>query len=150
MTPNRFPITHLVVHCSAEPHGRKTTAKDIDRWHRQRGFLRIGYHFVIRTDGTVEDGRPVEHAGAHVSGFNRRTVGVCLVGGLDPKTGRPSPDFAPVQLTALEGLLRRLLEDPRMANAEVLGHRDFPDVRKDCPCFDVRTWWSSRSTPRRR
>ncbi len=141
MTPGRFPITHLVVHCSAEPHGRKTRAKDIDRWHRQRGWLRIGYHFVSPTDGTVEPGRPTEQAGAHVSGHNRTTIGICMVGGLDPKTLRPSPSFAPVQFAALEGLLRKLKAD--WPGAEVLGHRDFPGVAKDCPCFDVREWWAS-------
>jgi N-acetylmuramoyl-L-alanine amidase len=144
MTPGRFPITHIVVHCSAEPHGRKTRAKDIDRWHRQRGWLRIGYHFVIPTDGQVEPGRPIEQAGAHVSGHNRTTIGICLVGGLDPKTSRPSPAFAPVQFTALEGLVRDLLRDH--PGAEVLGHRDFPGVAKDCPCFDVRSWWREQQS----
>lgn len=141
MTPNRFPITHLVVHCSAEPHGRPTRAKDIDRWHRQQGWLRIGYHFVIPVDGTVETGRPLDQAGAHVQGWNRSTIGICLVGGLDPATRHPSPAFAPVQLTALEGLLRDLLRDH--PGAEVLGHRDFPGVAKACPSFDVREWWAS-------
>lgn len=143
MTPNRFPITHLVVHCSAEPHGRPTRAKDIDRWHRQRGFLRIGYHFVIPVDGTVEEGRPVDQAGAHVNGRNRNTIGICLVGGLDQATNKPSPDFAPVQFAALEELIRKLRQ--AHPKAEVLGHRDFPGVAKDCPCFDVRSWWASRA-----
>ena len=141
VTPGRFPITHIVVHCSAEPHGRKTRAKDIDVWHRRRGFLRIGYHYVIPVDGSVEEGRPEDVAGAHVEGHNRRTIGICLVGGLD-KNGAPSPDFAQAQFTTLENLLRTLKE--KHLNAEILGHRDFPGVKKDCPCFDVRAWVKSR------
>ncbi len=141
MTPGRFPITHIVVHCSAEPHGRKTRAKDIDVWHRRRGFLRIGYHYVIPVDGSVEGGRPEDDAGAHVSGHNRQTLGVCLVGGLD-KDGKPSPAFAQVQFDALEKLLRAL--KTKHTEAEILGHRDFPGVKKDCPCFDVRAWVKAR------
>ena len=137
-------IHHIVVHCSATPNGRRVTAKDIDYWHRQRGYLRIGYHYVIGVDGTVEQGRPESEPGAHVQGHNTNSIGICLVGGLDAK-GRPSAAYAPVQWTALERLIRELLD--RYTNAEVLGHRDFPGVRKDCPCFDVRSWWAERNQP---
>jgi N-acetylmuramoyl-L-alanine amidase len=135
-------ITHIVVHCSAEPHGRKTRAKDIDVWHRQRGFIRLGYHYVIPVDGTVETGRPLSMAGAHVEGHNKTTIGICLVGGLDPKTRKPSAAFAPVQFAALERLIRELRE--KFPKADVLGHRDFPGVAKDCPSFDVRPWAMAR------
>lgn len=136
-------ITHLVVHCSAEPHGRRTGAKDIDLWHRKRGFRKIGYHYVITVDGRVETGRPEHEPGAHVEGHNRNSIGICLVGGLDPTTGQPSDAFAPVQFAALERLLRELLG--RYPDAIILGHRDFPGVAKACPCFDVRSWWAERN-----
>ena len=46
----------IIIHCSATRAGQDFTAADIDRWHRQRGFRSIGYHFVVRLDGTVEPG----------------------------------------------------------------------------------------------
>lgn len=138
---NNSPITHIVVHASAEPHGRPTRARDIDRWHRQRGFRKIGYHYVIGTDGLVETGRAESEIGAHVSGHNKGTVGICLIGGLDPKTNLPSPNFAPIQYSALYRVVADLKS--RFPDAEVLGHRDFPGVSKACPCFDARGWWAA-------
>ena len=82
-------------------------------------------------------GRPLEEAGAHVSGHNARSIGVCLAGGLDA-AGKSAAEYTPGQWTALSQLLARLAG--RFPAAEIMGHRDFPGVRKDCPCFDVRAW----------
>ena len=60
----------IIIHCSATRAGQDFTATDIDRWHRQRGFRSIGYHFVIRLDGTIEPGRDVALDGAHCTGWN--------------------------------------------------------------------------------
>ena len=79
----------IIIHCSATRAGQDFTAADIDRWHRARGFRSIGYHFVIRLDGTIEPGRDVSLDGAHCTGWNRRSIGICYVGGLD-KEGRPA------------------------------------------------------------
>jgi N-acetylmuramoyl-L-alanine amidase len=132
-------IDHIVIHCSAEPHGRPTRAADIERWHRARGWRAIGYHYVIPVDGVVAHGRPVAQPGAHVAGHNAHSIAICLVGGLDPQTWRPSDDYAPAQWRALEDLVRTL--HARHYPVEVLGHRDFPGVAKDCPCFSVAAWW---------
>ena len=80
-------ISLIVVHCSATRAGQDFTATDIDRWHRQRGFRSIGYHFVIRLDGTIEPGRDVALDGAHCTGWNHRSIGICYIGGLD-RNGR--------------------------------------------------------------
>ena len=77
MSCNRA-IDTIIVHCSATPAGRDNSAADIRRWHRQRGFSDIGYHFVVRLDGTIEAGRPLELPGAHCRGHNLRSIGVCL------------------------------------------------------------------------
>lgn len=135
------PVNTLVVHCSAEPHGRPTTAATIRQWHLVRGFATIGYHWVIRSNGIVEPGRPMREPGAHVSGHNHDTIGICLVGGLDPVTREPSPAFGQVQLTGLKELLLDLRQ--LWPNAAIRGHRDFPGVAKACPCFDVREWCHS-------
>lgn len=132
-------IKYLVVHCSATPASHDIGLKEIDRWHRAKGWLRIGYHHVIRRDGTVEDGRPHTQAGAHEPAVNRSSIGYCLIGGLD-KIGRPQNNFTPEQMESLTRLLKAHLA--LYPGAEVLGHRDIPGVKKDCPCFDVRSWWS--------
>ncbi|WP_142850901.1 N-acetylmuramoyl-L-alanine amidase [Telmatospirillum sp. J64-1] len=136
-------VDKLVVHCSATPEGRDVSAKDIDRWHRGQGFRKIGYHYVIRLDGTIEKGRDEAEVGAHVQGHNANSIGICLIGGVsadDPKIAKDT--YTPEQWTSLETLLRDLLT--RYPHAEILGHRDFPGVAKACPCFDVKSWWASR------
>lgn len=97
----------------------------------------IGYHFVIRRDGRVETGRPVDAIGAHVEGYNSTSVGICLAGGVD-EHGRSRDNFTPAQYAALAELLIEL--KAKYPKATIRGHRDFPKVAKDCPCFDVRNW----------
>jgi N-acetylmuramoyl-L-alanine amidase/LysM domain len=127
----------IAVHCSATTPTMNIGRAEIDRWHRAKGWLMIGYHFVIRRDGTVEAGRPVDVPGAHVEGYNSVSVGVCLVGGVDAK-GRSENNFTLPQWAALAELLIDLKK--QYPQATIQGHRDFPKVAKDCPCFDVRSW----------
>ena len=98
-------IDSIIVHCSATKAGQDFTATDIDRWHRERGFNGIGYHYVIRLDGKLEKGRDVALAGAHCKGWNERSVGICYIGGLD-ENGRPADTRTNAQKAgALSGLL---------------------------------------------
>jgi N-acetyl-anhydromuramyl-L-alanine amidase AmpD len=111
-------------------------------WHvKERGWSDIGYHYVIRRDGTVEHGRDVLEVGAHVQGFNHNSIGICLVGGVDA-AGHSEHNFTSQQMDSLFSLVSVLQN--RWPTAVVQGHRDFPDVTKDCPCFDVKLWWSVR------
>lgn len=140
-------ITHIVLHCSATKEGRRVTVQDIDRWHRDRGFNGIGYHYVVYIDGSIHEGRDLSKAGAHVSGHNATTIGICYVGGLDA-AGKPKDTRTPEQKAALFYLLQRLKE--QFPAAVICGHRDFsPDLNgngtiepgeyiKACPCFDAR------------
>ncbi len=130
-------IKQIAIHCSATPEGVDFSADDIRGWHLQRGWSDIGYHFVIRLNGDIEEGRPIEKTGAHVKGYNSQSIGICLVGGLDDNQ-QPKATFTDNQLIALEGLLTGL--SAFCPNAEILGHRDFPNVHKACPSFDVRHW----------
>ncbi|MDR2725556.1 MAG: N-acetylmuramoyl-L-alanine amidase [Candidatus Adiutrix sp.] len=131
------PITALVIHCSATRPGEDIGAEEIDAWHRARGFDCLGYHFVIRRDGTIEPGRPPARAGAHAAGHNEASLGLCLVGGLS-EAGRAENNFGPPQWAALKGLLIDLKE--AFPGADILGHRDLPGVIKQCPSFDARAW----------
>jgi len=109
--------------------------REIRQWHKQIGWLDVGYHFIIRRDGTVEDGRPVDVIGSHIKGRNHDSVGVCLVGGVDAKQAFEA-NFTPQQMEALKQLLRLL--KAKYPNATIQGHHDF--AAKACPSFDVRRW----------
>ncbi|MDP3869904.1 N-acetylmuramoyl-L-alanine amidase [Phenylobacterium sp.] len=136
----------IVVHCSATGPGMDWGRAEIDRSHRQRGFVMIGYHFVIKRDGTVEIGRPQGVIGAHAEGFNAISVAVCMVGGISI-TGKDENNFTPAQWKSLHVQLSTLRR--AYPSARILGHRDLsPDRNKDgviqprervkeCPSFDV-------------
>lgn len=129
----------LVVHCSASKAGADIGLAEIDRWHAERGFIGVGYHYIIRRSGVVETGRPVDTIGAHVAGYNWRSIGICLIGGVS-ESGAPVENYTAEQWVSLRRLLLQL--HAAYPNAAVCGHRDFPEVRKDCPCFHVRMWWA--------
>ena len=125
-------INLIVVHCTATSAGRKVTAAEIDTWHKARGFKSIGYHFVVGLDGYIELGRPVGEPGAHAKWFNRYSIGVAYVGGLDGE-GKAADTRTSEQKTALVRLLRHLKS--RFPEARIVGHRDL--APKACPCFDA-------------
>ena len=74
-------IDKVIIHCSDTYHNMDIGVKQIRRWHKKRGFNDVGYHYIIRRDGTLETGRPIEKIGAHCKGQNRHSIGVCFVGG---------------------------------------------------------------------
>lgn len=145
----RKRTTLIVVHCSATAPHADVNAHHITAWHLKRGWATIGYHYVIRRDGTLETGRPEPTIGAHVAGHNATSLGVCLVGGVDA-AGAPQFNYTPAQMRRLHALLADL--HSRYPAARVLGHRDLsPDRNGDgaitpdefikaCPCFDVAQW----------
>jgi N-acetylmuramoyl-L-alanine amidase len=139
----------LVVHCSATRPEMDIDVNDIRRWHKNKGWADVGYHYVIPQSGNIQEGRPEQEIGAHVQGYNARSVGICLVGGLDGN-GDPCDNFTGFQKDGLAALLADL--KTRYPGATILGHRDLsPDLDGDgvvekhewlkhCPCFDVRDW----------
>ena len=128
-------ITLIIIHCSAVRPSQTSSAQQIDSWHRKRGWSGIGYHYVVRRDGTVERGRPEAKVGAHCLNHNRHSIGVCYEGGLD-KNGHPADTRTEAQKITLEELLYSLALD--YPDATILGHRDLPGVKKECPCFDAK------------
>lgn len=127
-------INEIIVHCSATPEGRDYTVADIDRWHKQKGWNGIGYHYVIYRDGGIHIGRPVAQIGAHCIGHNAQSIGVCYIGGCAADGKTPKDTRTPQQREAL----RRLVADlqKQYPGASVHGHREF--ANKACPCFDVK------------
>ena len=128
-------INEIIVHCSATAEGRDYTVCDIDRWHKSRGWQCIGYHYVIYRDGSVHTGRPVAQIGAHCTGHNANSIGVCYIGGCAADGKTPKDTRTPQQREAL----RRLVADlqKQYPGATVHGHREF--AAKACPSFDVKT-----------
>lgn len=137
-------VDRIIIHCSDTPAGMDIGADEIRKWHvEERGWVDIGYHFIIRRDATIETGRDVdkdgdiyEEVGAHVAGYNRNSIGICMVGGKGDN-GEPSSSFTAAQFSSLETLIRLIRADyPR---ATIHGHREFSAV-KTCPNFDVQQW----------
>lgn len=142
-------IADIVIHCSATKEGKDFGAADIDRWHRDRGFNGIGYHFVVRLDGTIETGRLLSLAGAHTTGHNQNTIGICYIGGLD-EDGKAKDTRTDEQKKALRWLITAIKTHmPYGLGLRVKGHRDYSHDRngngvidkyeriKECPCFDA-------------
>jgi N-acetylmuramoyl-L-alanine amidase len=138
-------VKYLVVHCSATPPSLDWGVKEINSLHRQMGYEEIGYHIVIRRkpnllSGLIEYGtRNLNEVGAHVYGYNTESIGICMVGGITPNR-KPENNFTEDQFNSLIIVLNFL--KGVFPKAEILGHRDFPNVHKDCPCFDVKKWWN--------
>lgn len=143
-------IDEIIIHCSDSPEGRNDKAEDIRKWHKQRGFNDIGYHYVIDLDGTVEQGRPIEQAGAHCTEHNAHSIGICYIGGaywrdgvnakgkpIKGKDGKavliPKDTRTILQRMAMKELVAQLRE--QFPEATVHGHREF--ANKACPCFDI-------------
>ncbi len=140
-------IDFIAIHCSATPATADIDAAEIRRWHRGQGWRDIGYHYVIKRDGTIEKGRDPKTPGAHEPKINARSLAICMVGG-SPKVDSPEhkkglgeDNYTDAQWASLKKLVTELhLKHPA---AEVLGHRDVPGVRKACPSFDTRKWWAA-------
>lgn len=147
-------IDAIVVHCSATKEGKHYDRNDIDRMHVNRGFQCIGYNFVVLLDGTVQAGRSLTIPGAHCNSkgfskrsYNRHSIGICYIGGLDSK-GKAKDTRTEAQKKALRELIEKLCKEYPIK--EVLGHRDTsPDLDGDgivepqewikmCPCFNAR------------
>lgn len=134
-------INDLIVHCAATYDTMDIGAKEIRKVHvDENGWKDIGYHFVIRRDGTVEKGRDVSVIGAHVLNHNANSIGICLAGGLSKKDGKTvnCVNYTPEQYKSLYTLLLKLKSE--YPHAGLHGHQDY--ANKFCPGFDVREWWT--------
>lgn len=131
-------IRQIFLHCAATPEGKDFTVKDIDTWHRQRGFNEIGYHYVIYRDGTVHEGRKLEKIGAHATGHNTYTIGICYIGGMDKNNKNPKDTRTPEQRFALFKLVMELCDKFLLKPDNVYGHCEV--ANKACPSFDMDTF----------
>ena len=126
-------IEYLVVHCSDTDDLDIT---DIHNMHLGFGWDGVGYHKVIKRDGTILSGRPEFWQGAHVKGKNDVSLGVCLIG---------RDHFTDIQFDSLIIVLSDW--KMRCPEARIVGHRDIQDTAKTCPSFDAGAWWKTLEAP---
>ena len=132
-------IDKFIIHASSTTQYQDYGVDDIRKWHLKRGWSDIGYHYVIRRDGTVEVGRPVEKAGAHCRGHNEASIGICLVGGMEKYLGEEHyvNNFTFFQGVAISSLVLYLQEI--YGYLPIYGHKDLikRGTPKACPCFEI-------------
>lgn len=114
-----------IIHCSDTPENMDIGVKEIREWHtKERGWSDIGYHLVIRRDGAIELGRPINISGAHARGYNQISIGTCLVG---------RDEFTDAQLESLKFLDKHF----KMSyNCKSIGHNEVNE-NKTCPNIDI-------------
>ena len=139
LSVNKRTIKELIVHCSATPEGKDYSVDTIRQWHLQRGFSDIGYHYVIYRDGSIHIGRDESIIGAHCTGHNTNSIGVCYIGGCASDGKTPKDTRTTEQKQSLVKLLKEL--KTKYPQASIHGHRDFSS--KACPSFDATKEYSS-------
>jgi N-acetylmuramoyl-L-alanine amidase len=129
-------INKLIVHCTATPEFKNFDIEDVRDWHvKGNGWSDIGYHYLIKLDGTVQEGRPINKIGAHVGGHNRDSIGIAYVGGMDKDMNEWIDTRTEQQKDSLFNLLMDLKYS--FPDSVVYGHNDFTD-KKVCPCFNAK------------
>jgi N-acetylmuramoyl-L-alanine amidase len=136
----------IVIHCSDTTVLQYISMADIRRWHtKERGWIDTGYHLGIARTGQLEVGRPIWAVGAGVEGWNGDSIHVCMYGGRAAKGGEEN-NFTVAQWVTLRSVLITLREMDE--GSEVIkGHREYPNVHKYCPSFDVKAWLIANGIP---
>ena len=129
-------ITKIVLHCTATSQNASKEA--IQRyWRDTLRWKSPGYHFLIDVNGTIHKLADLDQIANGVAGHNANSVHISYIGGID-KSGKPLDNRSKAQIGAQISILKEL--KAKYPNAEILGHRDFPNVLKACPSFDVKEW----------
>ncbi len=127
-------IDEIIVHCAATPEGKYFDVRDVTAWHKQRGWGRCGYHFIVLLDGTIQEGCPVGQEGIHTKRHNKGTIGISYIGGVS-KDGKVAKDTRnKAQRAGLIGLVMALKAKHGIAKP-VSGHNQY--AQKACPSFSV-------------
>ena len=133
----RTKTTKIILHCSATPEGKDYKAANIDRWHKNQKWEMIGYHYVVDLDGTIEEGRPIDMVGAHCSGYNSESIGICYIGGCD-KNMKAKDTRTDAQKISLYKVVYEMMKKYNLDLTNVYCHNQFSN--KQCPSFDIGTF----------
>ena len=132
-------IKYIVLHCTATQP--TATIEGIMRyWFEEKGWKSPGYHYMIKASGETVSTYPIDKISNGVKGYNKNSIHISYIGGIDKK-GKPQDTRTQKQIGAQIAILGILKKE--FPNAAVVGHRDFPNVAKACPSFDVKTWLES-------
>lgn len=131
---HNLPIQWITVHCSATAANQNVDAARIRQWHLAKGWLDIGYHWVITRNGHIETGRPAEQIGAHVKGANQGNLGICLIGGCDAQQ-HPQDNFTLAQRKALFHLISQLQTQYGIDDDHIRPHHYW--ANKACPVINL-------------
>jgi len=142
-------VETIFVHCSATrpewmaDRGFSDRVKEIRRWHLDKKWADIGYHWIIDRDGSITQGRKEDVVGAHVANHNTGSIGICLIGGFGSSENDP---FEKNYTAQQDHALRTLINDikSRTPIKRVRGHNEV--AAKACPGFNVARWLA-RKTP---
>ena len=126
----------IVIHCTQTPPNMDVDVAKVTEWHTQRGFDTIGYHYLIKRDGTLQVGRDEDVVGAHAVAVNGTSIGIALVGGGTPEMGWED-NFKPIQFQTLKSIITKLKDKYNIE--KIIGHYQVDD-KKECPSFDVPKW----------
>ena len=102
---SRKSTDYIIIHCTATRPSQDIGFEEVNNWHRARGWIGCGYHFIIRSDGKIEDGRTTDAVGAHCRGQNHNSIGVAMVGGMDEAFKSAENNFTPEQWESLKVLI---------------------------------------------
>jgi N-acetyl-anhydromuramyl-L-alanine amidase AmpD len=131
-------VDYLVLH-TAGYDGKHDSLEDIIRWHKNRGFRTIGYHYYIRKDGSIRKGREDDRIGAHcrAGGMNTKSLGICFEGHHDKE------HWTSEQTSAFMLLSMDLMESHNVPQENVIGHREAyeGEPKKTCPGTKIDMNW---------
>ena len=133
-------INKIILHCAATPEGREVSVDTIRKWHLQRGFNDIGYHYVVHIDGKISIGRPLSKQGAHCSGQNRGSIGICYVGGMSKDMKKAKDTRTQAQKDSLIKLMHELIYKYNK-DMTIHGHNEY--ANKACPSFNVQAEYAN-------
>ena len=140
-------ITEFIAHWSATYTNQDIGAEEIHSWHVDKGWKGIGYHYVIRRDGRLQRGRPINSTGAHSGAYNHNnySIGICFIGGFNCPSGTPNPERYVSEDSLTEAQMKTF--DMFVASfydvfpsGQAWGHNDTSDAGKPDPGFDVQEY----------
>ena len=143
-------IQRIIVHCTAEPDNAKRNREYYRHWFFDvRRWRHFGYHIIVYQDGRWEELQAMPVAGRDggvitdtttangCAGANDTSLHIAYVGGIDHVTGRECDTRTQAQKQTLWSLLALMKKTYHVT--DVIGHRDWPGVKKSCPCFDAKS-----------
>jgi N-acetylmuramoyl-L-alanine amidase len=126
-------IHKIIIHCTATREGDDISVDTIRRWHLARGWSDIGYHYVIDLKGSINAGRPIELMGSHTRGFNKGSIGIAYVGGVEADGVTPKDTRTKAQKDSIIRLVKKL--KGCYPDVSIHGHNEFSN--KACPSYNV-------------